>query len=139
MPEPRDPFGEDEGFEALVLTALDHATSCLTGGDGGPLLPFAMIVDEGERSVRHFASPEYAQTLDGALAFASGGDYEFWAVAWDGYMTLEGQRTDAVFVRAGAEGHVDSVLFAWRYERSTPNGDFRRIGDPVFLGTEPTD
>jgi hypothetical protein len=131
----RDPFDGDEGFERLVLTALDHATSCLAG-DEGPLLPFAMIVDEGERVVRHFVSKGYEQTLDGALAFAGHGDYEFWAVAWDGYMTVEGRRTEAVFVRAGAEDHADSVLFALRYERPPPSRRLERIGDPVYLGSE---
>jgi len=130
----RDPFLDDEGFEALVFTALNHAASCLEDGTEGPLLPFAMIVDDGERIVRHFPSPAYEQTLDGALAFAGQGGYEFWAVAWDGYITLEGRRTEAIFVRAGTEGREESLLFAWRYERPLPNGGLRRLGDPVFLG-----
>jgi hypothetical protein len=131
----RDRISGDAGFDALVYGALEHATECLEGATEGPLLPFAMIVDGGERSVRHFDAPGYEQTLDGALAFASAGDYDFWAVAWDGYMTVDGLRTEAVFVRAGGGSQEESLLFAWRYERVLPEGEVRRLGDPIFLGT----
>jgi hypothetical protein len=133
--EARDRISGDAGFDALVYGALEHATECLSGADG-PLLPFAMIVDGGQRSVRHFHAPGYEQTLDGALAFASAGAYDFWAVAWDGYMTVEGRRTEAVFVQAGGEEREESLLFAWRYERVLPKGEVQRLGDPIFLGTE---
>ncbi len=135
--EARERISGDAGFDALVFSALSHATDCLDDGETGPLLPFAMIVDRGERSVRHFDAPGYEQTLDGALAFASAGGYEFWAVAWDGLITVEGRRTEAVFVRAGGEGREESLLFAWRYERVVPTSEVRRLGDPIFLGTAP--
>ncbi len=133
--EAGDRISGDAAFDARAFGALEHAMQCLSGvATEGPLLPFAMIVDGGERSVRHFNAPGYEQTLDGALAFASSGDYEFWAVAWDGYVTVQSHRTEAVFVRAGGAELDESLLFAWPYERVLPKGEVRALGNPIFLG-----
>jgi hypothetical protein len=38
------------------------------------------------------------------------------AVAWDGYLTHQGTRTDAVFAEASEIGDSESVVVAQRYE-----------------------
>ena len=37
------------------------------------------------------------------------------AVAWDGYLTTDAGRTDAVFVEASEDGDPESVVLAQRY------------------------
>ncbi|WP_091336873.1 hypothetical protein [Micromonospora rhizosphaerae] len=54
-------------------------------------------------------------------------------LAWDGYLTLDGQRRDAVFVRAHEGGQPSAALFAQRYAPAAP---FDELGNSVFLGAD---
>jgi hypothetical protein len=62
-------------------------------------------------------------------------------VAWDGYLTVEGERTDAVFVEAYEAGAESSTLLAQSYKavgrirkkiELVGNAAFVGRGDPLF-------
>jgi hypothetical protein len=57
------------------------------------------------------------------------------ALAWDGYLTVDDDRTEAVFVEAYELGKPKGVLFAQRYARGEDG--FRPIGDPLKVNHEP--
>lgn len=57
------------------------------------------------------------------------------AILWDGYLTLEGMRTEAVFVEAYELGRPTGVLMAQRYDRQ--NNELTRLGNPALLSDEP--
>lgn len=137
MEPTQDPFEGDKTFAELVFAALDHATFSLEGPTLAPLIPFAMTRAGEQRRLNRFLGADYQADVDHALTFARQGDFDCWAVAWDGYITLEGERSDAVFVRAARRHANQAVLFAWRYERPAPTAALRKLGNPVFLGHEP--
>lgn len=58
------------------------------------------------------------------------------AQVWDGYITMDGERTDAVFVAAHERGARASTLTAQRYRlaRTIRGKRPRLIGDPVPAG-----
>lgn len=57
------------------------------------------------------------------------------AILWDGYLTLEDTRTEAVFVEAYELGRPSGVLMAQRYERG--HDELTRMGNPVLLSDDP--
>jgi hypothetical protein len=57
------------------------------------------------------------------------------AILWDGYLTLDDTRTEAVFVEAYELGRPVGVLMAQRYERWA--NELNRLGNPVLLSHEP--
>ena len=118
----------------FALFALDHAADSVLAG-GGALVPFSIVEVDGERQLNRFVGDlEEGQRLARSHV-ASTPDVSRAAVAWDGYLTVEGQRTDAVFVEASEVGESRSVLFAQRYGAS---GRLRkrleRIGNAAVVG-----
>jgi len=114
---------------------LSHAAASVVPG-GGPLVPFAMTrMPDARGDLHRFAGDleigqEMARThIRDAVGIAQG------AVTWDGYVTGEGQRMDAVMVEAFGAGETESLIIAQRYRRG---GLLKRrwetYGDPVFLG-----
>jgi len=100
----------------LVWTALDHGLGSVEGG--GPLTPFVIREEADVVSVHRFVAPTLEDGLDQARAFArrSGPATTCVAIVYDGYLTLDGVRRDAIFVQAQAAGATTSDLFAQQYE-----------------------
>lgn len=123
----------------LALFALDHAVGSIVAG--GPLVPFAVTEAGGDRTLTRFAGDlEGAQqAARSSVRTAVGIDRA--VVAWDGYLTAEGVRTDAIFVEASEAGASESLMLAQRYhvtgrikKRVEPTGNAAMLppGDPLF-------
>lgn len=130
----------------LAFTGLDHAIDSVEAS-GGPLIPFLFARSGNRLSLHRFAADrledgvsEVEQRLEAVLAGADaaqslGIDAEVDGAcgAWDGYITVEGRRTDAVLARAvdrtGAE-----VVLAQRYEvRGILRKTARRVGNGAMI------
>lgn len=98
-----------ERFAELVFWALDYGIECVSTGE--TLIPFAAVLVDGQRQLRRLLAegPEAAERMLDRLLTQE--PIEAYAYAYDGYVTLEGERSDAVFV----EGAERGVLFAQRY------------------------
>ena len=115
----------------LVFLALDHGIDSVT--EGGPLIPFALMETSDGRELTRFApgTLEAGQALAREHVRAAGVDRA--AIAYDGYLTVQGDRADAVFVEAQERGQNDSIVFAQRYR---PGGRFKKfttIGNAAFV------
>ena len=115
----------------LVFVALDHGIDSVT--EGGPLIPFALTETSDGRDLTRFApgTLEEGQALARDHVRAAGAERA--AIAYDGYLTVEGDRNDAIFVEAQERGQSDSVMFAQRYR---PGGRFKKfatIGNAAFV------
>lgn len=117
----------------LVFAALDHGIDSVS--EGGPLIPFVLAEGaEGRTLTRHVT-----ELLEDGLAQAreqvrGEPGLERVAIAYDGYLTVEGERSDAIFVEGQERGRPASVVFAQRYR---PGGRFRKlatVGNPAFTG-----
>lgn len=98
----------------LAFTALDHAADSVIAG-GGPLVPFCLLEVEGDRSLHRFVGELEQAQLQARSAVRSTPNITRGAVAWDGYLTIEGEWSDAVFVEASEVGDESSVVLAQRY------------------------
>lgn len=118
----------------FALFALDHAADSVLDS-GGPLIPFALLEVNGERSLARFVGDLEEGQRQARDAVNSTPSASMGAVAWDGYVTLDGERTDAVFVEASAAGDEASVILAQRYAQT---GRLRkrleRLGNAAVVG-----
>ncbi|MBM0228457.1 MULTISPECIES: hypothetical protein [Micromonospora] len=118
----------------LAYTTLDLAISRVRVTDGGPILPFAIIERGDSRELVRFVTDTYEDSKTaGEKHLAEVVDADRCTLAWDGYLTLDGQRKDAVFVRAHEATQQSAVLFAQRYAPAAP---FDELGNSVFLGAD---
>jgi hypothetical protein len=132
MSDPRP----SDGLADFAIFALEHGVNSVE--EGGPLIPFVMWAKEGDDSeMQRFVTPlveegvklaqEFARTLSQKADAA--------VVAWDGYLTRDGNREDAIFVQAYEAGDKASFIFAQRY---TPAADApaEAVGNPILCAVE---
>jgi hypothetical protein len=120
----------------LAFFALDSATESVVLV-GGPLIPFAITENaEGGRALTRFFTERLLQGLGAGLQHVRNAEGAVRAVvAYDGYLTMEGKRSDAVYVAASEVNSAQSIVLAQRYRKL---GLLRRkieaFGNPVFTG-----
>ncbi len=107
----------------FLLEAVDHATSRVVPR-GGPLVPFA-IVDGAGGSTFHQVVEQDLVLAQEQVRFVVQQEtgVRMACVAWDGYVTVDGVRTDAVFVDGCDDSGEPGYVFVQRYGRA---GRFRR-------------
>jgi hypothetical protein len=117
----------------FAFLALDHATDSVLGS-GGPLVPFALIEAGGQRDLSRFPGDLEAGIQKARQTIRAAGNPHMAAVAWDGYLTVEGTRTDAVYVEAFKAGDTESLILAQRYGGSDRIGNAAMVGrgEPLF-------
>jgi hypothetical protein len=128
-------LGISDSLLELVFTALDHGTGSIE--QGGPLVPFVMTEGE-QRQLTRFVADKYGESVARAREHVAcpSGSTERWALAYDGIVTLEGVRTDAIFVEAGKRGIYHRVIFAQRYQAGPDGRALRPIGNAAYLGKD---
>jgi hypothetical protein len=132
MPD-SDDIEMSEKFADLVFLALDHGVESVRDS-GGPFIPFVIFEQNGELGIQRFVTerleegPERARE---AIA-ASPANVTAYALAYDGYLTIEGAKFDAILVEASERDRPAGVRMAQRYTIKKEN--FQTIGNPALLG-----
>jgi hypothetical protein len=122
-----------EGLADLAFFALDHAVDSVSGG--GPLVPFALTEDEDGRDLTRFAADSLEEGQANAREYVrAAANAVRVAIAFDGYLTVEAERSDAVFVEAQERGKESGVILAQRYRPPSRLRRFATIGNPVHVG-----
>jgi hypothetical protein len=117
----------------LVSSALGRALDEVVA-TGGPLPPVSMHTDEDGTTLHRYV----AGRLEGSLAAARealadvNGD---WVLVWDGYLTIEDWRTDALYAHLEVEGDDGAHLFAWRYGVGD-GGEVGPLEPAMYLGID---
>ena len=122
-----------QGLMEFALFALDHATESVVPS-GGPLVPFSLVDVGGERKLTRFAGDLEQGQASAREAIRTSVGLRMAAIAWDGYLTVEGNRSDAVFVEASEADNSESVILAQRYSASARIGNAAMVGrgEPLF-------
>jgi len=128
-----------ESTTDLLFAALDYAMENAALAAQG-FVPFALLQrSDDTRGLSRFVSDgdltDSVIAGRAALATVPAGTTAV-ALAWDGYLTVGGDRSEAVFVEAHEVGMPKSVLLGQRYTRS--DGAVQPVGNPIFQAeTEP--
>jgi hypothetical protein len=89
----------------------------------------------GERSLARFVGDLEDGQRQARDAVNSTPNASMGAVAWDGYVTIDGERTDAVLVEASAAGAEASIILAQRYAQAGRlRKRFERVGNAARVG-----
>ena len=119
----------------FALFALDHAAESVIAS-GGPLVPFAITEAGGQRQLARFPGDLEEGQQQARTSVRSAPDAELAAVAWDGYLTVGGERADAVFVEASGRSDPESVLIAQRYRIvGRLKKRTQRVGNAAVVGS----
>jgi len=99
------------------------------------------IWGQGPQERRHFSTARYEEGVERARAFVTQNKNRFavYAIAYDGYVTLEGRKWDGVFVETGMRDRETGFLLCQRYETK---GLIRkrnvRVGNPGLVERPPS-
>ena len=125
----------------LMFQALDHAVASIADS-GGPLIPFSIIdTEEEEKKLTRFMAEnleEGVSQMHSNIEGAKEGIVRY-ALAWDGFVTIEGKKWDALLVEAGDKVSEHAVLLCQKYKKK---GFLRKgivpIGNPGLLEKPPS-
>ncbi|GIE76143.1 hypothetical protein Aph02nite_20930 [Actinoplanes philippinensis] len=122
--------------EDLIFAALDYAVENAGISPGG-FTPFVFSDGAAGRGLTRYVSGDGSnlqecqdaaraalQTVDAGVTCV--------ALAWDGYYTHQGERSEAVFVEGYELGQEHGLLLAQRYTRD--GGAVRPVGNPALIG-----
>lgn len=134
MPRANQPEMSQE-FADLVFLALDHGVASVRDS-GGPLIPFVMFEQDGKRELHRFATErleEGRQRAREAIA-AFPPDVTAYALAYDGFITIHGAKTDAILVEASERNRPAGVRMAQRYIPKKFLRKFQTVGNSAMVG-----
>jgi hypothetical protein len=123
----------------LAFFALDHAIASIQ--PHGPLIPFVLVEQEGKRTLHRCV----ADTLEAGLAQAKQlaksqlDACDRLVIAFDGFVTSEGVRTDAIYVQVFERAAEQGVQLLQRYKPTGLLKKNKRIGNPMMAGMVPLD
>lgn len=122
-----------DALRALVRTTYEFAWGVVR--DGGPLSPFAFAQEDGQEP---HALAYMGEAPDEALTHARKNLTELAGLAraslcWDAYLTVEGERTDAMMVEAYEAGDAHGHLWGYRYRPQDGAASASPIGTMMYL------
>jgi hypothetical protein len=134
MPESNN-IQMSEKFADLVFLALDHGVDSVRAS-GGPLTPFIVVEQDGKRELHRFATErlEEGQQRAREAVAALPPSATAYALAYDGYITVQGTKFDAILVEASERGRPAGVRMAQRYTPKKFLRSFQTVGNPALLG-----
>lgn len=124
-----------DSTKELMFTSLDYALENAQLSDQ-PFTPFSFARHpDGTATLTRFPTPPGAdipETLEAARAHLAQTDPGTTALtlAYDGYTTYEGERTEAVFIETHQLNLPRTLVLAQRYLRQA--GDIHPLGNPLL-------
>lgn len=112
---------------ALIGAAKRLAIECI--GSGETLQPF-VITEGGRGSVITIVGESTAELLLIAQRAIDDlpPDARVWAFAYDGYLTLDQEKTDAIFIEVADRSAPNVTVYAQRYAAASPDAEMKLIG-----------
>jgi hypothetical protein len=133
---PEDVFDGSSALRSLLMEAIELGIRSVRPGQA--LVPFALIEAEGRRGINRYASEPYEKGVQEAKAELSKAPPQvtLYAIAYEGFVTLDGEEHDAVIVHAGERGKGRGYLLAQRYSPPTDAKPAERVGNATILMRE---
>jgi hypothetical protein len=136
-------------IEMLTRRAVEHALGSIEDMQG-PLISFTFVLDANlDLRERKLVLTRFAlETLEEGLAAAQASiapspDTSMYAIAWDGYATVDKVKYDAVLVEVGESGKEHAAVYAQPYAATTVgllrrSRKNRRVGPLLYVGSTPS-
>jgi len=129
---------QDPKFMDFIFSGLDHAIYSIRD-TGGPLIPFIMIQTGEKKELKRFVTEKYEDRplMAEQHIKTSSPKPDFALIAFDGYITWENKKYDAVIVRAFDRKQDEGFTFSQRYHRKQTGEGIEPTGNSAFIGKEP--
>ena len=116
----------------VAFLVLDRALDSLD--DSGPMIPFAVVGSGEVLRLHRFVAETLEEGIDQGRAWLAQLPLEVdrAALAFDGYLTKDGDRFDAIYVEVHERGAVASVAIAQCYVPGP--APVEAIGNPAVVG-----
>jgi hypothetical protein len=122
-------------FMDFMFNGLDHGVNSISDG-GGPLIPFLMTQIGDKKELKRFVTEKYEEGI--ATAEQTVKDMtpkpDFALIAFDGFITWEEKKYDAIFVKAFDRTQDEGFEFCQRYVPKTEGNGIEPIGNSAFIG-----
>ena len=124
-------------FMDFMFVGLDHGISSIEEGSG-PLIPFVITRTGEEKKLQRFVTEYYEEGVKEAERFVGETTPKpDWAiVVFDGYTTINEERSDAIYVKAYDKTLNEAFVFVQRYSPKTVTTEFSLTGNPALIGKE---
>ncbi|WP_349956805.1 hypothetical protein [Rhizobium sp. ZPR3] len=132
-------FSPSQDFAGFFFLAIDHGFTSIEDGGGPACSVHNDCGLSGTKKLTRFAMEKLEDGVEAAKnSVASTGAIAMYAIAWDGFVTLEGRKWDAICVEAGEAQAEFGALFCQRYT-TEKKGLLRRtrsvrVGNPALIG-----
>jgi hypothetical protein len=133
---------EEIKLNDLMFKALDHAVFSIED-NGETLIPFSLTEDAaGQRTLTRYVADRVEVGVEEGKKKIEAAKSEIlrYALAYDGYVTIQGTRWEGLFVEAGDKVAATGVLLCQRYQRK--KGWFKKgiepVGNPALVGKPPS-
>jgi hypothetical protein len=128
---------QDPKFMDFLFGGLDHGINSISDS-GGPLIPFVMTQTGEKKELQRFVSEKYEEGILMAEKHikSQSPKPDYALIAYDGYITWENKKYDAILVRAFDMGQDEGFIFSQRYVPKTTGEGIEPIGNSAFPGPE---
>lgn len=128
------PHGPSPQALDLVATALGRALDDVVAS-GGPLTPMSVHDAPDGIDIRRYAASRLEEALAAARRELARTDGD-WVLVWDGYLTIDEWRTDALYAHLELADEPAAHLFAWRYGQASPDAEVGPLDAAMYLGED---
>ncbi|GAA4299005.1 hypothetical protein [Nibribacter koreensis] len=127
----------EEKLADLMFFGLDYGIENLHADSAGTLIPIVVTEKEGERDLKRFVTERMEEGLKkGEQFLMNEKEARYGIVIYDGYLTVDGNKVDAVLVKGFDRQDEVGYIIGQRYSRKKDNTELEVIGNPAFIGNE---
>ncbi len=120
----------------LIFFGLDHGIESVKGG--GLLIPFIVNDTKGKRKLERFVTERIEEGKEKAEEYLKKINPipQYAIIAYDGFVTIEGKKYDAILVKGFEKGQDKGYVLAQRYKPKAFLKSLKIIGNAAFIGDE---
>ena len=120
-----------------MFFGLDHGIERVKASRTGPLIPFTITETNGEKKLDRLVTERLEVGLmEGIKVLEADSTSDYGIIVYDGYLTVEGQKHDALIVKGFDRKDKIGYLIGQRYQLKKFLSPFKTVGNPAFIGNE---
>lgn len=127
----------DKKLLDLMFFGLDHGIESVKASRTGPLVPFVVTETNGEKKLTRLVTEKLEDGVkEGIKALGNDRTSDYGIIVYDGYMTVDGQKYDAVIVKGFDRKDTIGYLIGQRYQLKKFLTPFKTVGNAAFVGND---
>src|SRR5688500_13651965 len=120
----------DEKLIDLMFFGLDYGIENIQTDNSGSLIPIVVTEKDGKRDLKRFVTERIEDGLEeGEYYLKNEKKAQYGVVIYDGYLTVDGNKVDAVLVKGFDREDEVGYIIGQRYSRKKDNPELELIGN----------